>query len=210
MGKEVKAGNRSLVLASSSPRRADLLSQIGVAFRVVKPDVDESSLVGESPGDYVLRVARAKAGNVQLQARDELVLAADTAVELDGKLLVKPVDRHDAETMLTAMSGGYHDVITALVLGDNSRTEEVVTRTCVRFRKLTAREIRNYCATEEPYDKAGSYAIQGFGGCFVKAIEGSYSSVVGLPLAELVELLEAFGFAGWSGGSSHEYKQRKI
>jgi septum formation protein len=179
---------RTLVLASGSPRRAQLLGHLGVAFEVRPADLDESVLPGEEARAYVERLARAKAAAVA--GGGELVIAADTTVEVDGTILGKPVDRADATRMLRLLSGRTHRVHTGVAVADRS----IVVTTEVRFVDLTEGEIAWYVGSGEPLDKAGAYAIQGAGGAFVAGIDGSASNVVGLPLAELVDLLRAAGF----------------
>jgi septum formation protein len=183
-----------LVLASQSPRRRELLAQLGVALEVRPAHADESVLPGEAARDYVLRVAREKARAVQ----GEVVLAADTSVVLRGEVLGKPADAADARRMLAMLSGTRHEVLTAVCVRRNAAALGVeldtVVSTTVRFRGLTTAEIDWYIATGEPLDKAGAYALQGAGGAFVLSVEGSVSNVVGLPLAETAELLRRAGF----------------
>lgn len=189
-----------LYLASASPRRSALLSQVGVRHRQFGCSVDESVLDGESPEQYVERVTRAKvlAGQTQVTPA-AVVLAADTAVVVDGQILGKPIDARHAATMLRALSGRCHRVMTAVAVARNESIEVVRVDTDVRFRPIGESEIAAYWATGEPADKAGGYAIQGLGAVFVEAIEGSYSAVVGLPLPETVELLARFGIRCWQG-----------
>jgi septum formation protein len=183
-----------LVLASRSPRRRELLAQLGIAVEIRPADADETVLPGEPPRAYVLRVARDKARAVA----GELVLAADTAVVLGAEVLGKPSGADDARRMLRALSGTVHEVLTAVCVrrtdAGGARELEAVVATKVRFSPLSAAEIDWYVATGEPLDKAGAYAIQGSGGAFVLAVEGSVSNVVGLPLAETASLLRAAGF----------------
>jgi septum formation protein len=179
---------RTVVLASGSPRRAQLLALLGVAFEVRPADLDESVLSGEDAMVYVERLARAKAAAAA--GVGDLVIAADTTVELDGEILGKPIDADDAARMLRLLSGRAHRVHTGLAVAERS----MVVTTVVRFVELTDADIAWYVGTGEPLDKAGAYAIQGAGGAFVAAIDGSASNVVGLPLAELIVLLRAAGF----------------
>jgi len=180
-----------LVLASQSPRRRELLVQLGIPLEVRPAHADESVLAGEAPRDYVLRVAREKARAVT----GEIVLAADTAVVLAGEVLGKPRDGEDARRMLRALSGTVHEVLTAVCVRRSLAIElDVVVATKVRFSRLSRGEIDWYVATGEPLDKAGAYAIQGSGGAFVLSVEGSVSNVVGLPLAETADLLRRAGF----------------
>jgi septum formation protein len=188
---------RRLILASRSPRRAALLGQIGLAFEVAAADVDESWHAGEDPADYVVRLARAKA-----QAGHQagaVTLGADTAVVLDGRVLGKPVDRAAGVAMLRALAGRIHQVMTGVAVCDDSRIDSCCVVTNVTFRPIDEREAEVYWDTAEGADKAGGYGIQGIGGIFVERIEGSYSSVVGLPLAETERLLRNFGVDIWHG-----------
>ena len=189
---------RRLILASSSPRRQELLTQIGVPFSVQVPAIDETPLVGEAPPAYVQRMAEEKARAVLAQqAGDVCVLAADTSVIVDGLILGKPADAADAKAMLRRLSGREHQVLSAIAVADQSRLNSQVVSCKVAFRTLTDAEIDAYWLTGEPRDKAGSYAIQGLGAVFVQAIHGSYSAVVGLPLAETAALLGEFAIACW-------------
>jgi septum formation protein len=200
-------------LASGSPRRRELLAQIGVAFKVLAAAVDETVLRGETPEAYVARLARAKAaagltvvaasagaGAAALAgAAAAPVLAADTTVILDGAILLKPVDRADGERMLLALSGRTHEVLTAVALGSADGVESRLSRSEVTFRGISAAEVRRYWDTGEPHDKAGGYAVQGRAAVFIKCLRGSYSGVMGLPLCETAELLELAGVPRWSG-----------
>ena len=191
-----------IYLASQSPRRQALLAQLQVAFDVIEVEVHEVRLPGESPRDYVNRVAREKAGAglLQLQgARDALVLGADTDVVLDGNVLGKPQDAGQATAMLRALSGRVHEVITAVWLLSAGREAHCVVVSKVRFSTLSDHEIAAYVASGEPFGKAGGYAVQGLGAAFVDAIEGSYSGIVGLPLHETYRLLRQFGLPAWAG-----------
>ncbi len=184
-----------LILASASPRRSALLSGLGVEFQVEPADIDETPLASESPAGYVRRMAAEKAAAVLARHPHEagVVLASDTSVVAGGAILGKPLDRDDAAAMLRGLSDGAHEVLTAVCVCSDRDLREVVVSTRVVFGALTSATIDAYLATEEPWDKAGSYGIQGLGGAFVTRIEGSYSNVVGLPLAETRELLVAFG-----------------
>lgn len=180
----------ALILASASPRRRELLRQIGVSFDVQAADIDETPQPGESPADYVCRMAREKAAAVAAGTPgDCAVLAADTTVVIDDDVLGKPRDTLDGLAMLARLSGRTHEVMTAICLcrGDAASERLVVTR--VTFATLDRDLCEAYLATEEPWDKAGAYGIQGLGAVLVEAIEGSYSNVVGLPLAETWRLL---------------------
>lgn len=192
-------GQTRLVLASGSPRRRELLASLGLSFDVEVAGVDETARPGEAPRDYVLRVAREKAAAVAGRLPQALVLAADTTVALGAQILGKPADAAEAAQLLRQLSGRRHAVFTAVVLDGAARAEQVV-ETAVSFRELSPSEIAWYAGTGEPLDKAGAYAIQGAGGAFVRSIEGSASNVVGLPLAETVELLARAGHRlPWSG-----------
>jgi septum formation protein len=187
----------ALYLASQSPRRRELLTQIGVNFGIVAVDVPEVPVPGESPDAYVQRLAEAKAraGSVAVAAIP--VLGADTIVVHRGSILEKPRDKTDALRMLTLLSGSRHQVYSAVSIccGDHQATRLSVTD--VDFRCLTDDELERYWASGEPRDKAGSYAIQGRGAVFVEKLNGSYSGVVGLPLAETRELLAEFQVPWW-------------
>jgi len=189
-----------LILASASPRRAEILRHAGIQFEVRATDVDESRLADEAPGDYVRRLALAKALSAAADYRDTaeeaLVLGADTVVVVDAEVLGKPVSQADARSMLRRLSGRAHEVHTGLALlrstGAEQRVVEEITR--VHFAPLTEQEIEDYIATGEPFDKAGAYGIQGIGGRYVTRIEGCYFNVMGLPLARLWSLLREVGW----------------
>jgi septum formation protein len=185
-----------LVLASASPRRAALLSQLGLAFTVNAGDIDETRRPGEAVDDMVQRLALTKA---EAAARGETlpVLGADTVVVVDGMVLGKPADRVEGLWMLTRLSGRAHEVLTAIALVHGRRCEVRLSRSVVTFRPISAAEAEAYWASGEPRDKAGGYGIQGIGGIFAERIEGSYSGIVGLPLAETEALLQAFGVDTW-------------
>ena len=193
----------SLYLASGSPRRRELLTQIDVPFNTIIAAIDETPLANESPESYVERLAceKAQAGrNVLLKSiHPDLfcVLGADTAVVLEGRILGKPVDQADALTMLKALSGREHDVLTAIAVIDSQLCETRVVRSRVKFRDISKQEASLYWASGEPQDKAGGYAIQGLGAVFVAGLNGSYSGVVGLPVCETAELLGHFGIPCW-------------
>lgn len=190
-----------LFLASGSPRRRELLTQIGVRFTVLSAQIDETPHSEEIPAAYVERLARGKAqAGLALLSDDQCcVLGADTAVVLDGHILGKPLDEADAQSMLTALSGREHEVLTAVALVNRQRCETRVVSSRVRFRSISTAEIQAYWASGEPRDKAGSYAIQGLAAIFVEGLHGSYSAVVGLPLCETAELLSRFGIPCWQG-----------
>jgi septum formation protein len=179
-----------LILASSSPRRAELLTQAGFEFQIDAADVDETVLSGESPDAYVARVAREKARVVATRhAADAVILAADTTVVVEGEILAKPLDAADATRMLTLLSGTVHDVLTGVVVVSGGRESVEVVRTRVHFIELTAADIAWYVATGEADGKAGAYGIQGRAARFVDWIEGSWSNVVGLPVATVARML---------------------
>ena len=199
-----------IYLASRSPRRRDLLKQIGVRFEPLLlrlamprgPDLDEEQRKGEPAGDYVLRTARDKAqfGSNILTQRSMLhrpVLAADTVVIVDGDVLGKPANKQQAGDFLRRLSGRDHEVRTAVALsiraGNSLRVIDAVSASMVRFRKLADAEIERYAQTAEPYDKAGGYAIQGLAAVFIERIEGSYTGIMGLPLFETAQLLKQGG-----------------
>ncbi|MBU5925070.1 Maf family protein [Enterobacter sichuanensis] len=183
----------SLYLASGSPRRQELLTQLGVSFERIVTGIEEKRAEGESAQQYVSRLAREKAqAGVASVPRDLPVLGADTIVILNGEVLEKPCDASHAARMLRKMSGQTHQVMTAVALADRQHVLDCLVVTDVTFRVLTDDEIAAYIASGEPMDKAGAYGIQGLGGCFVRKINGSYHAVVGLPLVETYELLSNF------------------
>jgi septum formation protein len=181
-----------LVLASGSPRRKQLLEQLGLKFAISVPDVDETPRPAEDPAVYVRRVALAKALAVEAPD-DALVIAADTTVEIDGEILAKPFDAEEAARMLAQLAGRTHRVHTGVAMrrGDD-RAGEVVT-SLVTFTPISAEVIEWYVATGEPLDKAGAYAIQGIGGVLVQKVDGSVSNIVGLPLDTVVRLAGELG-----------------
>lgn len=176
-----------LILASSSPRRRELLRAAGLSFTVASPDTDETVKPGEPPQDAVVRLAEEKARAVQALEPGGVILAADTAVVLDGRMLGKPRDEAGAREMLRALSGREHEVVTGFAIVGKERCHSAAVTTRVRFRTLSEHEINAYVATGEPMDKAGAYGIQSGAAHFVRAVEGSYTNVVGLPMAEVVE-----------------------
>jgi septum formation protein len=187
-----------IILASHSPRRAELLSQVGIEFRVQAADVDERVQADEGAADYVERVALAKARAVHALSPDLPVLGADTAVVLDQQILGKPVDRDDAIAMLLRLSGRTHEVLTGVaVVAEQEQYRLSVSR--VVFRQITEQEAASYWATGEPADKAGSYAVQGLAAAFIERLEGSYSGIMGLPLFETMQLLNAAGVHSRAG-----------
>lgn len=183
-----------LYLASASPRRAELLQQIAVQYQVMPAHINEDRLDGESPADYVCRIAATKARKVGSDLGDQLqghhVLAADTTVTIDGDIIGKPVDRSDCCAILKRLSGRTQTVLTAVSLLDAAGVDHRLSQSRVRFRSLSSQEIEAYCQLAEPMDKAGAYAIQGRAAIFVEDLQGSYSGVMGLPLLETAELLK--------------------
>ncbi len=186
----------TLLLASSSPRRREILSALGLQFVVQKIAVDERVLPGETPEQMVLRLAEAKA-NAPATGPGDFVIGADTAVVLDGTALGKPVDRADALDMLMRLSGRSHSVLTGVALRGPQGVRSTLSRTEVSFREISRDEALAYWHSGEPGDKAGAYGIQGLGGMFVENVSGSYSGVVGLPVFETTELLRQAGFDLW-------------
>jgi septum formation protein len=195
----ISMGQTALVLASGSPRRRAFLEQLGLAFTVTPAELDERVHQGELPAAYVERLAREKAQAVAARHLGARVLAADTTVVLDEEILGKPADAAEALSMLRGLCGRTHRVLTGVALaGETLRARVVETR--VVFREASEAELSWYVATGEPLDKAGAYGLQGIGGFLVRRIEGSHSNVIGLPLAETLELLAAEGIAlPWSG-----------
>ncbi|MDJ0699583.1 MAG: Maf family protein [Woeseiaceae bacterium] len=182
---------RSLHLASASPRRAELLRNLGLEFTAAGVDIDETRRPGESPHDMVLRLALAKATAADSDA--DIVIGSDTAVVLGDEVFGKPVDQADGLRMLSALSGRSHEVMTAVAARSGARLTSAISVTSVQFREFGRDEALAYWQSGEPCDKAGAYGIQGLGGVFVKAIEGSYSGVVGLPVYETALLLAEAG-----------------
>jgi septum formation protein len=189
-----------IYLASGSPRRRELLQQIGVPFRVLGTAVDEAVAAGEAAAAYVARLAAAKAEAGWEQAQDAHpapVLGADTAVVLDGEILGKPAHRDDGERMLRQLSGRTHEVLTAIALRTAAGLRSSISRSAVTFRRIAADEAQAYWDTGEPLDKAGAYAIQGRAAVFIADLRGSFSGVMGLPLFETAELLAEAGVPCW-------------
>jgi septum formation protein len=191
-----------ICLASMSPRRRELLAQIGVPHLVVAAHVDESLLAQESPADYVARLARLKAVTVRQRGQELPVLAADTTVVLHGTVFGKPAHRAEGLAMLAALAGRTHQVLTAVALASARGIEVRVSASQVAFRAISPEEAQAYWDTGEPRDKAGGYAIQGYGAVFVAALSGSYSGVMGLPLFETAALLREAGVPCWTGAAS--------
>ncbi len=194
-----------LVLASASPRRLQLLQQCGFAPRVQVVDLVEQRQANETPRQYCQRIATEKARAVaQTLGADALVLAADTEVVLDDVVFGKPVDAEDAMAMLARLSGRTHEVITAVTAIRGDRSEALLQYSAVKFKTISAREVQDYVASGECFGKAGAYAIQGYGGCFIELLQGSYTGVMGLPVHECTQLLNRFGcFAQWQTPAGH-------
>lgn len=181
----------SIILASSSPRRREFLKHLGLPFKIVAPRVEEQPEKGEEPGHFAWRLAVDKALDVASRVPGKsIVIAADTIVVLGKKILGKPKDGADAQCMLKMLSNREHTVITGVCVMQGKKKRSFVTSTDVDFKKLTKQEIDFYVASGEPMDKAGAYAIQGIGSFLVRQIRGSYTNVVGLPVAELLDVLE--------------------
>ncbi len=181
-----------LILASQSPRRSEILRQAGIPFVARPANVDETLVAGETPEDYVQRVAQEKAAAITAGPAD-IVLGADTVVVIDGQILGKPLDAEDALRMLQILSGREHSVLTGTCLRRAAETIVDVAKTLVWFLPLTNEEIEHYVATGEPMDKAGAYAIQGLASKFIRCIEGSYTNVVGLPIELVQQRLNDWG-----------------
>ncbi len=181
-----------IILASASPRRAELLSAAGFDFAVRVADIDETILPGETPRAYVLRLSLEKARAVARSG--EIVLGADTTVVIGNEIAGKPVDADDARRMLRLLGGAWHEVLTAVSLVKDGQTLSNIAATRVKFAHLSEAEIDWYLKTGEPFDKAGAYGIQGYASRFVEGIEGNYSNVVGLPVQMVYHMLQEFGF----------------
>lgn len=189
----------TLVLASASPRRKELLTQIGVNFCVQAQDIDESVRSNELAADYVERIALEKAQSaISSQSASTIVLAADTTVVVDKQILAKPEDKEDARRMLNLLSNREHSVFSGVAVGNAQKLLCKVVQTKVTFSPISLSQIDDYWESGEPAGKAGAYAIQGFAAIFVESVTGSYSNIVGLPLFETAELLEEFGIGVWN------------
>ena len=183
-----------IVLASQSPRRAELISRLGLSFDVAPADIDESYFPHEAPPDHAERLAREKAAVIAAARPDALVVGSDTIVVVDGDVLGKPRDEAHAVEMLMRLSGREHEVCTGIAVALGGRVESGLERVRVRFRPLDRRACEAYVATREPMDKAGAYGIQGFGSALVEGIEGDYFAVMGLPVVRMLALIERFGW----------------
>ena len=185
--------NPRIILASSSPRRRELLRLIGIPHEVRPADLDETMRAGESAHVYAERLAREKAEAIAATGESAVVIGADTVVVVDGRVLGKPVNEQQAAAMLESLGGRTHTVITAVAVNAGGTTSSSVEEVLVTFRPLTLDEIESYVATGEPMDKAGAYGIQGYGATIVERIEGDYFAVMGLPLVRLVRILAERG-----------------
>lgn len=182
-----------IVLSSGSPRRKELLSLLGIPFQVTVPNIPEIQLEGESPRSFCLRISREKAYAVDRHDPEALVIGADTIVVIDGKILGKPRDIHEAYDFLNLLQDRTHDVFTGYTIATGARNISRVIRTKVRFKAMSAKEISWYISTGEPMDKAGAYAVQGIGSLFIERIQGCYTNVIGLPISYLYRDLNRFG-----------------
>jgi septum formation protein len=193
-GSENTRPSPTIVLASSSPRRAQLLAMLDLRFDVEPADIDERYAPGEEPAAHAERLAREKATAVASRRSDALVIGSDTVVVLDGDVLGKPGDDDDALRMLLRLQGREHTVATGIAIAYAGQIRSDVERVRVRFRAFDTERARAYVATGEPMDKAGAYGIQGYGAALVERIEGDYFAVMGLPVARMIRLLEGLGF----------------
>lgn len=185
---------KKLILGSSSPRRQEMLAQLDIPFSIRIPTFDESTVTITDPLEKVEKLALLKARHIPLRSKQEIILTADTIVTYEGEIFEKPTDQADAYRMLRTLSGTTHEVITAFVLRTQDEEKVFSVRTNVYFWELTEAEINAYIATEEPYDKAGGYGIQGRAGLFVKKIDGDYYNVVGLPISYVIKALRNVKF----------------
>lgn len=192
-----------IVLASQSPRRAELLGRLGLEFEIRPAGVDETYIDHEMPADHAERLAREKAVAIAGSEPDALVIGSDTIVIIDSDVLGKPRDREEARSMLMRLSGREHEVYTAVAVVRGERIESALERVRVRFRRLDRTECEEYVATGEPMDKAGAYGIQGFGSALVESIEGDYFAVMGLPVVRTLELIRRHGWRYAFGALAH-------
>jgi septum formation protein len=194
-----------LILASKSPRRYELLKQVGLDFDVIPSGIEEDYIKGESPRKHVLRLAEAKALDVGNQHPDRWVVAADTIVYVDHSILGKPKSREEAKKMLRRLSGKEHRVLTGFSVHhrEKGKGDREAVQTTVKVRKLTQAEMEWYVETGEPFDKAGGYAVQGVGSFMIDSIKGSYTNVVGLPICELIQMLSRLGAVKISSNGIH-------
>jgi len=179
-----------LILASGSPRRAEILTSVGWEFTKHVADIDESERVGESPVDYVLRLAREKAAAVAVNYPNEIVLGADTTVVIDDQILAKPVDLDDARRMLSLLAGNWHEVLTGIAVVQNGETRSDIQSTRVKFAPMSDAEINFLAERGDPLDKAGAYAVQAQAALFIEGLEGDYWNVVGLPISLVYKLMQ--------------------
>ena len=179
-----------LILASGSPRRSEILNSVGWEFTKHVADIDESEHDGESPEDYVVRLAREKAEAVAVYYPDEIVLGADTTVVIDGEIIGKPVGLNDAVRMLTMLAGNWHEVLTGVAVVRDGETRSALQRTRVKFAPMSAEEIAFLAERGDPLDKAGAYAVQAQAALFIEGIEGDYWNVVGLPISLVYQLIQ--------------------
>ena len=193
-----------LILASQSPRRAELLERIGLTFEILPADIDERYQDHETPPAHAERLAREKAETLAAREPDALVIGSDTIVVVDGDVLGKPRDRAEAVAMLARLSGREHEVCTGVAVARGERVESALERVRVRFRALDRAECEAYVATGEPMDKAGAYGIQGFGSSIVEGVEGDYFAVMGLPIVRTLELLRRHGWRYTFGALERE------
>jgi len=193
----------ALILASASPRRIELLKGFGLSFSVIPSGADESFRPGEIPRDHVRRISSAKALAVAADHPDAWVLGADTIVVIDGRVLGKPKDKAEARSMLRLLSGLEHSVYTGFTIVRKTKAllRQRVVRSVVVFRRISEDELEWYVNSDEPYDKAGGYAVQEKGGLFARRIRGSYSNVIGLPVSEVFEVLKEIGAIRFNGVS---------
>ncbi|MEZ5344984.1 MAG: Maf family protein [Pyrinomonadaceae bacterium] len=182
-----------LILASGSPRRAEILNAVGWEFEKIVPEVDESQLEDEIPEDYVIRVSKKKSDAVASHHPEKLILAADTVVVIENRILGKPIDRDDAKSMIAQLSGRSHEVLTGIALSQNGKTETAVQRTEVKFSSLSEAETAFLVENGSPLDKAGAYAVQAQAALFIEKIDGDYWNVVGLPINLVYRLAAEFG-----------------
>ena len=182
---------RELILASSSSRRHSLLKKLGIDYSVVVPNIDETPLFAESPEEYVKRMAQSKARfTSNRENHSALILAADTVISFAGKIIGKPENNEDAKRILQMFAGKEHEVLTGVCCKTMKVEFNRLVRSLVKLKRLSEQEIDIYCLTQEPYDKAGAYAIQGEAARFIEYVSGSYTNVVGLPMLEVAELLK--------------------
>ncbi|MDD4189218.1 MAG: Maf family protein [Eubacteriales bacterium] len=190
---------RKIVLASASPRRAALMKQIGIEFEIAIPEINEDLNIDNEPVEVVQKISRSKAEDIAHRTgEDAVIIAADTVVVCDGRILGKPADACEAEEMLRLLEGRKHEVITGFTIIDNSKDKRIITSyevTGVKMRKLDDIEIQAYLNTGEPFDKAGAYAIQGVGALLVDEIKGCYFNVMGFPLSKIAHVLEGIGIS---------------